>query len=182
MGTYAVSYAHDSSSINSSVVYRSHLHSIAEEVVDSASFVTNSHVAVLVEGEGSRTVAEDAFIEVLQKRNFNPVLSDSASDHQSLQVVLLKTEMKVRELDGKLSERIFQTTLEARTIKGADLKVNVLGTFHRETKDTVQTFIIDLLPASQKNDEQGILQRMLTPMVVVGSVIVIVYLFFTVRS
>jgi hypothetical protein len=180
--SYAVSSAHDSLSLSSTSVFRSHLQSIAEEVIDSASFDTNSRVALLVEGEGSRRVAADAFIEVLQKRNFNPVLFDSASGSQSLQVVLLNTEVKVRELDGTVSERIFQTTLEARTVKGADLKVHVLGTFHRESKDTVQTSKAGVPFVSQKNDEQGILQRMLTPLVVIGGVIVIVYLFFTVRS
>jgi hypothetical protein len=135
-----------------------------------------------VEGEGPRVLAENAFIETLQKRKYGSVVIDTASIHQILHVYLLNTEIKVRELDAKLSERSIRTTLEVRMIKGAEREVHMLGTFHRETKDTAQVFPAGLLPAVQKNDENGILQRMLTPFIVVGSAIVIVYLFFTVRS
>jgi hypothetical protein len=58
----------------------------------------------------------------------------------------------------------------------------VLGTFHRETIDTVQGIASGLFPAVKNNDENGILQRMLTPFIIVGGAVVIVYLFFTVRS
>jgi hypothetical protein len=97
-------------------------------------------------------------------------------------VFFLNAEVKVRELDTKLSERSIRITLEVRTTKGAERETHILGTFHRETKDTAQVFATELLPTVQKNDETGILQRMLTPFIVVGGAIVIVYLFFTVRS
>jgi hypothetical protein len=97
-------------------------------------------------------------------------------------VFILSSEIKIRQLDPKLSERDIQTTLEARIVKGAERETHILGTFHRETKDTAQVFTTELLPTVQKNDETGIFQRMLTPFIVVGGAIVIVYLFFTVRS
>jgi hypothetical protein len=158
------------------------LQSIADEIVDSVKFDVKRRVAVLVEGEGLRTLAENAFIEALQTRNYASVVVDTASIHQILHLVILDAEIKVRALDAKFSERKIQTTLEARVVQGAERRVRMLGTFHRETKDTAQVFLSGLIPTVQKNDESGILQRMLTPFIVVGGAIVIVYLFFTVRS
>jgi hypothetical protein len=181
-GSYAMSFANDSTGVNSTSVVRSQLQSIADEVVDSAKFDIKGHVAVLVEGEGLRALAENAFIEALQKRNYASVLIDTTAINQILHVFLLNTEIKVRELDTKLSERNIRTTLEARMVKGAEREVRILGIFHRETKDTAQVFTPGVFPPVPKNDENGILQRVLTPFIVVGGAVVIVYLFFTVRS
>jgi len=181
-GSKAVSFTNDSTGVNSATVVRSQLQSIADEVVDSAKFDVKDRVAVLVEGDGPRTLTENAFIRALQKRNFTSVVIDTASKNQILQLIILNAENKVRELDAKLSERNIRITVEVRVTKGVEHEVRMLGTFHRETKDTVQTYSAGLLPVVQKKDESGILQRMLTPFVVVGGAIVIVYLFFTVRS
>jgi hypothetical protein len=178
----AVSSANDSSGISSTSIIRWQLHSIADEVVDSAKFDASRRVAVIMEGEGQRPLAENAFIEAFQKRQYASVVVDTASVHQILHVFLYESEIKVRELESKLSERNIRTVLEARMEKGADRETRVLGTFLRETKDTVQAVWAELLPAAQKDDEGGILQRVLTPFIVVGGAIVIVYLFFMVRS
>jgi hypothetical protein len=182
VGSHAASFTNDSLGVNSTAIIRSQLQSIADEVVDSAKFDVQERVAVFVEGEGSRTLAENAFIEALQKRKYSSVVIDTASIHQGVHVYIFNAEMKLRELDAKVSERNIRTTLEARMVKGADHTVHVLGTFHRETIDTVQGIASGLFPAAKNNDENGILQRMLTPFIIVGGAVVIVYLFFTVRS
>jgi hypothetical protein len=164
------------------VVVRAQLQSIADEVIDSARFDVQARVAVFVEGEGSRTLTENAFIEALQKRKHSSIVMDTASVHQLLRVYILSNEIKVRELNASVSERITRTTLEARMAAGAEHNVRMLGTFLRETIDTVQAPALGLIPAVRNNDENGILQRMLTPLIVVGGAVLIVYLFFTVRS
>ena len=181
-GSDAKSFAIDSTGISSRTIIRSQLQSIADEVVDSAKFDVKGRVAVLVEGEGLRMLTENAFIEALQKRHYTSVVIDSVSIHQIIHVFIFNAEIKVRELNGKFSERNIGTTLEARVVQGAERQVRMLGTFHRETKDTVSVSASGLLPAVQKNDESGFLQRMLTPFIIVGGAVVIVYLFFTVRS
>jgi len=182
VGSNAVSFTNDSTKVSSTSVMRSQLQSIADEIVDSAKFDVKERVAFFVEGEGPRTLTENAFIEAFQKRNYVSIAIDTVLKNQILNVFILSSEIKIRQLDSKLSERIIRTTLEARIVKGAEREAHILGTFHRETKDTAQVFTIELLPTVQKNDETGILQRMLTPFIVVGGAIVIVYLFFTVRS
>jgi hypothetical protein len=178
----AMSFAHDSTGINSASVVRSQLQSIADEIIDSAKFDVKERVAVFVEGEGQRTLAENAFVEALQKRKYTSVVIDTGSRHQILHVFLFNSDIKVRELDTKVSERNIRTTVEARIEKGAEREAHMLGTFQRETQDTAQVFTAGLLSAVQRNDENGILQRLVTPFIIVGSAIVIVYLFFTVRS
>lgn len=181
-GSDAVSFAKDTTGVNSTSIVLSQLQSIADEVLDSAKFDVKGRVAVLVEGEGPRTLAENAFIEALQKRNYTSVVIDTTATNQTLQVFLLNTEITAKELNAKVSERNIRTILEARTVKGVEREVRLLGTFQRETKDTAQVVTAGMLPPAQKSDENGILQRMLTPFIVVGGAIVIVYLFFTVRS
>ena len=181
-GPDAKSFTIDSAGVNSTFIIRSQLQSIADEVVDSAKFDEKVRVAVVVEGEGLRTQTENAFIEALQKRNYTSVVIDTTATNQRLHLFIFNTEMKTRELGTKLSERDIRTTLEARMVSGADHEVHMLGTFRRETKDTAQVFTAGMLQAGQNNEESGILQRVLTPFIIIGGAIVIVYLFFTVRS
>jgi hypothetical protein len=181
-GSDAMSFAKDTAGVNSTSIVRSQLQSIAAEVIDSAKFDGRERVGVSVEGEGLRTLVENAFIEAFQNRNYTSVVIDSSATHQMLHVFLLTAENKSRELNAKVAERNIRTAIEARTVKGVDHEVRLLGTFQRETKDTIQVFTAGIFPSTQKNEENGILQRMLTPFVVVGGAIVIVYLFFTVRS
>jgi hypothetical protein len=182
VGSYAESLTHDSTGINNTAVIRAQLRSIADEVIDSAKFDVQEHVAVIVEGEGPRMLTENAFIETLQKRKYTSVATDTASVHQLLHVYILGTDIKLRELNAGTSERITRTALETRMTAGAERTVYLLGTFQRETKDTVQTPAPGFIPAVQNSDDNGILQRMLTPLIVVGGAVMIVYLFFTVRS
>lgn len=176
------SFPKDSTGINSTAIVRSHLQSIADEVVDSSKLDAKGRVAFLVEGDGVRTLAENAFIEAFQKKDYASVVIDTASKDQVLRVFFFNPEVKFRELDAKISERSIRTTLEVRVVKGAEREVRMLGTFSRETKDTLQLFTAGSAQSVQKNDENGILQRVLTPFIVIGGAIVIVYLFFTVRS
>jgi hypothetical protein len=178
----AMSFTIDSIGVNSTFIIRSQLQSIADEIVDSAKFDVNGRIAVLVEGEGLRTLTENAFIEALQKRKYVSVVIDTASMNQILHVYVFDTEIKVRELSAKFSERDIRTTLEARMVRGPGRELRMLGTFHRETGDTAQVFTAGTLQMVQNNNETGLLQRMLTPFVIIGGAIVIVYLFFTVRS
>jgi hypothetical protein len=172
----------DSVGVSSATVIRSQLRSIANEVVDSSVFDVHRRVAVLVEGEGQRMLAENAFIEVLQKRNFVSVATDTSFANHVLSIFVFQPEIKVRELDTKMSERTIRTVLEAKILKGNNREVRLLGIFQREIKDTAQVYPGGVFPAVPQNESTGVLQRLLTPFIVVGGAIVIVYLFFTVRS
>ena len=181
-GSNALSGAVDSAGVSSAFLIRSQLRSIANEVVDSAAFDVHGRVALMVDGEGHRMLAENAFIEVLQKRNFVSVVTDTAFSNQVLSIYVFQTDIKVRALDAKMSERTIRTMLEARMLKGTNHELRLLGLFQRDVKDTAEVFLGGVFPAVPQNESTGVFQRMLTPFIVVGGAIVIVFLFFTVRS
>jgi hypothetical protein len=180
--SYAISRAGDSLGVSSTAIVRSQVQSIAEEIVDQSQLDLKGRVAVLVEGDGPRSLVENALVQVLQKRNCPSVLGAGVSLDQKLQLILLDVDIQVREIETKLLERKICTTLEARTVKGGENSVQLLGTYSRETKDTAQVFPFFQLSSFQKRDETGTLQRLLTPLIVIGGAILIIYLFYTVRS
>jgi hypothetical protein len=182
-GIFAISHADDSTAVSHAVVIRSQLQSIADEVVGQAKLDTTDRVFVFVEGEAWRSLVENAFIEALQKRNYSCSLSTGTLlSGQALQIFLLGADINVAEINSKLSRRSIRTTLEARKIIGADRQVNLLGTYYRQSIDTAQAFPSLQLPADRKDEKGSILQTLLAPIIVISGAVLIVYLFFTVRS
>jgi hypothetical protein len=181
-GIFSISRASDSIGVASALVIRSQLHSIADEVVDHAKLDPKNQVALWVEGEGQRSLAENAFVETLQKRGYTTVLSTGKTSEQMLHVFLLGTDIKIRAVDEKYSERSINTTLEVRTILGTEHKVYLLGTFHREGKDKAQAFPSFQIPTLQAEEEESLMQRLLTPLIILSGAALIIFLLFTVRS
>jgi hypothetical protein len=182
IGVTATSSAADSIGVASAAVARSQLRSIAEETLDRAQLDQKYRVAVIVEGEGPRALAENAFVEALQERNYIPVMDIGGASGQSIRVYFLGFDVRVRELDHRNMERTVSTELEVRTVKGLQHESRVLGTFRREDKDTAQTFPENRMPVAAPHGDEGTVQRMLAPLIVISGAVLIIYLFFTVRS
>ena len=181
-GVHSVSRAGDSIGVSSASVIRLQLQSIADEAINQAKLDSKGRVALWVEGEGPRSLAENAFVETLQKRNYTSVLSTGKTSDQTLHVFLLSTDIKVRPVDEKYSERNISISLETRTIFGIEREVRLLGTFHRETKDTAQVFPSLQLSVLPANEEESVVQQLLTPIIIISGAVLIVILLFTVRS
>ena len=181
-GVLSISRASDSIGVTSASVIRLQLQSIADVVIDQAKLDPKVRVTLWVEGEGLRSLAENAFVETLQKRSYTSMLSAGKTSEQTLHVFLLSTDVKVRAVDEKYSERNINIALEARTILGAEREVHLLGTFHRETKDTAQIFPSLQLSVLPANEEESVMQRLLTPLIIISGAVLIVFLLFTVRS
>ena len=182
IGMPAALRAADSVGVTSALVARSQLRSIAEESLDQAQFDPKDRVVVVVEGEGPRALAENAFVEALQKRNYVPATDIGTAPEQSVRVYLLGFDIRIRALDSQQMERTVRTQLEVRTVKGSQHETRVLGTFLREERDTARAFPENRMPLPVPQGDEGTLQRVLTPLVVIGGAVLIVYLFFTVRS
>jgi len=163
-------------------VIRLQLQSIADEVFDQAKLDPKVRVALWVEGEGPRSLVENAFVETLQKRSFISVLSTGKTSDQTLHVFLLSADIKVRAVDEKYSERNIGIALEVRTVLGMEREVRLLGTFHRVAKDTAQVFPSLQLSVLPANEEESVMQRLLTPLIIISGAVLIVLLLFTVRS
>ena len=181
-GMLSISRASDSIGVASASVIRLQLQSIADEVFDQAKLDPKDRVALWVEGEGPRSLAENAFVETLQKRSYTSVLSTGKTSEQTLHVFLLSTDIKVRAVDEKYSERNISLAIEVRTVFGTEREVRLLGTFHREVKDTAQVFPSLQLSVFPANEEESVMQRLLTPLIVISGAVLIVFLLFTVRS
>jgi hypothetical protein len=181
-GMFSVSRASDSIGVTSASAIRLQFQSIADEVVNQAKLDPKGRVALWVEGEGPRSLAENAFVETLQKRNYASALSGGTTSEQTLHVYLLSTEVKVRAVNEKYSERNISIALEVRTVLGMEREVHLLGTFQREVKDTAQVFPSLQLSVMQANEEESVLQRILTPLIIISGAALIVFLLFTVRS
>lgn len=181
-GVLSVSHASDSIGVASASVIRFQLQSVADVVIDQARLDPKGRVALWVEGEGPRSLAENAFVETLQKRSYTSILSAGKTSDQMLQVFLLSTDINVRPVDEKYFERNISIALEVRTVLGTEREVRLLGTFHRETKDTAQVFPSLQLSVLPANEEESVMQRLLTPLIIISGAVLIVLLLFTVRS
>jgi len=181
-GVFSISRAGDSIGVASTPVIRLQLNSIADEVVGRAKLNPENQVALWVEGEGQRSLAENAFVETLQKRGYTTVLGAGKSSEQTLHVFLFGTNVKVKAVDKKYFERIISTSLEVRTILGVERRVNLLGTFQREGKDIALAFPSFDTSVIQADEEESLMQRLLTPLIILSGAALIIYLLFTVRS
>lgn len=181
-GFFDIAYSNDPENISSTAIVRSQLQSMAEEAVEKFEFNPNSNIAVFVDGEEPRSLAENAFIDVLKNKNYTAILTSEKKNYQSLQISILNVSVKIRQLAEKLSERTVQTVIEVKAKKENDGAVVMLGTFQRQTRDTAETFVSPQIGFFGGNEEESVIQRILTPFIVIGGIITIIYLLFTVRS
>ena len=181
-GIFQISPADETEKFTCAEVVRNQLKSMAEEVVNLSNLNPNNRVTLFVDGEEPRSLAENAFIEVLQNKGFTSVVKSEIEIEQMLHISILNVNIKVRELENKLSERTIRTMLEAKTVTGQQREVKYLGKFQRQTADTAEVFSSAQLASAVKVENGGIMQRILTPFIVISGVVVVIYLFFTVRS
>ena len=185
LGTSAGSAAsQDVSHRSTAMVIRSQLGSIAEEIVGKLKLAANSAVNVTVQPSFRASLAENAVVEALQHWGYRVFLK---SDHDSVRVGLsinvLTDRAQFKEIAQFGYERTVQTELEARSEHGDS--VTVLGIFRRAYSDTVSVKDAEVqMPTqgSSTDEEATLFQRLVGPLIVLASGIMVVYLFFTVRS
>jgi hypothetical protein len=187
LGTYAGSAAsQDVSHPSTAMVIRNQVGSIADEIVGKLQLTSGSVVTVSVQPAAKRDLAENAFIESLQNRGCRPLLNhqpDSAGF--ALVVSILTDRAQFKEIGPKAYERIVQTDLEARTERAKGDSVAYLGVFHRLYADTVSAKDVEVpVPAhgDGADEHATFFERLAGPFIVLAGGILVVYLFFTVRS
>ena len=174
--------ANDSLQVSDAVILRRQLQTIADQVMDKIKADVAGSVSIAVEGENPRTLAENAFVDAAQERGLRSTIGNSMPNEAILSVYILQAAARIHELNSKQSERIVDVSLEARLSTAEDREMKLIGTFSESSKDTVPAeFGKPALPTHQA-EEGSTLQKILTPLIVIGSTVIIVYLFFTVRS
>ncbi|MBI4429332.1 MAG: hypothetical protein HY562_09470 [Ignavibacteriales bacterium] len=163
------------------MVLRDQLRSMAQEVVAKAPLDRPAAVFVSVETEQLKTIAENAFLEVLTGSGFTALLNvQGDAQVSSLRIAMLEQVVVYRELPQGTFERNIRQTLEARFERRRGEPVSFLGVFTREAVDSVSTKENGW--KKNKPDEPGIFEQAFSPLVVIAASVAIIYFLFSVRS
>ena len=167
-------------------ILRQQLGDIADEIAGRLQFPAQTAVRVLVQPSPNSGLAENAFVGTLQHDGFRTFVGgDPDSAGFILVISILTDDARYKKLDSGRYGRTVETELEARTQKRSGEAIAVLGTFHRAFSDTVSAKDAELMVPRARpagDEETSFFERFVGPLIVLASGIVIVYLFFTVRS
>ncbi len=168
------------------MVIRQQMGSIADEVVGKLQLAAGSAVIVAVQPYSRKEFVENAFAGSLQNRGYRPFMKTTRdSEGMSLKVSVLNDRVQFKEIGQKLFERTVQTDLEARVENANGESLASMGLFHRIGLDTVAVKDVDAAAPHQVDgvdEDTTFFQRFVGPLIVLASGIIVVYLFFTVRS
>ncbi len=167
-------------------IVRQQFGSIADQACDSVKLAPASGVALAVVAAKDRNLVENAFVGALQRKG---VKSWLAKDRDSSEVVVtvsvLTDKVGFEQLQHDMYARTVWTELEVRADFRSDRPAQDVGIFSRTMRDTVsqqETEQYARFGGSVPDEESTVFQRLLAPLVVLGCGIIVVYLFFTVRS
>lgn len=177
------------SEVASTVVLKTQVASIAEEIVTKNKIVFGDSITVELKIEGGlhQTLTENAFTDALNRLGCRVMVGTKETrPTNSLQALVLEQNVRYSEKTASGFERKTRTVLEARYQRGADGGVQYLGVFTRESVDTVLQRDELALPAlnheSSKENSVSFFDRIAGPALIITGAFLIVYLFFTVRN
>jgi hypothetical protein len=172
--------------VSTPMVFRMHFQSLAGEVAGKLKLKPGCRIGIVVESERSATMVENAFIQELGGkgcRTFVKPTPDSTDMLLSLSV--LTEQVRFDEIISRGFLRTVSVDMEARVMDAGQKSAEIVGTFHRLSRDTVtqrdegRAFRNG---SSREPEELSAFQKMIGPLVVLTGGILVVYLFFTVRS
>lgn len=172
--------------VSTPMVFRMHFQSLAGEVAEKLKPKPGCRIGIVVESERSATMVENAFIQELGGkgcRTFVKPAPDSADLMLSLSV--LTEQVRFDEIGSSGFLRTVSVDIEARVMDAGQKSAEIVGTFHRFSRDTVtQRDEGRAFPngSSREPEELSTFQKLIGPLVVLTGGILVVYLFFTVRS
>ena len=150
------------------VVVRSQLRDLGERVVEKAQLSPGSTVVLAVDAPQRKTAIQNAFLESLQKRGIRVILE---GERDSVRVPVLRLS-DVRSDRSRMPDVVLKTELDARVEEPVSGDVRYLGHFVSDAQGQGMSVV----------QSETILGKILEPLVVISGTVLIVYLFFTVRS
>lgn len=172
--------------VSTPMVFRKHFQSLAGEVAEKLKLKPGCRIGIVVDAQRSATMVENAFIQELSRKGCRTFVNQAPDSTDMLLSLSVLTEY-VR-FDDVISQGFLRTVsidLEARVTDAGQKSAEIVGTFHRLSRDTATqkdeglAFRNDL---TREPEESSILQKLIGPLVVLTGGILVVYLFFTVRS
>jgi len=187
LGTYAgPASSQDLRRPSTIMLVRQQFSSIAREVVDTLQLAAECKVLLSVQPSPRTDVAENAFADALMHKGYQTfLLPGHDSGSVRLNINVLSEGARFREIGRSMYVRTVQTAVEARVERPNGEAVEVLGLFQRIASDTVSAPDAEVSlqrPERGTEAEATIFERLIGPLIILASGIMVVYLFFTVRS
>ena len=168
------------------LLLRKQFQEIADDVVAKFTIVPPNNVVVSVESPYPVTSVQNAFLDALQRKGCQPFLhANGDSVSAALTVTVLHEKVTFEDFGGKNFLRTVESEVEARIEFGSFKSAQYLGTFRRSARDTVQEREPEYVKTplgSLHEEDASTFQRLVGPLIVLASSVLVVYLFFTVRS
>lgn len=168
--------------VSAVLVFRDQLKTMAQEIVARIPLDPPGRVLVSVEGDRLKTLVENAFVEAMSGRGFQPLLGFHGDSKQPiLRIAVLDQSVFYNGLHQGTFERKSRQILEVRFEKGYGEPASIIGMFTRENVDTVASKE-NGLQLLQTPEPPGFMEHVFSPLVVIAASVAIIYLLFTVRS
>ena len=173
------------SGLSGTLILRTQAASIAEEtfVRLSRSLSGVDQIEVSVEGGTSRTLVENAFLDLFGRKGIHASLqTQPTTSTNHLQLTVLDQSIRYAGVVSGEYRREVQTAIEARRTSNDSVSVEYLGLFKRQDVDTVAFREDGGMLGAARETERTLFDRLLGPVILIGGAFLIVYLFFTVRN
>ncbi len=163
------------------VVFREQAQRIADEVLQQVRFEAETAVSLRVSGGAYPFIVENAFLAALEAKGLAVSL---ASDHPLLiEVFLLTQNIGYEEHPRDGWKRAVTTVCEVRLQSPRKGEARYLGMFEKTDRDVVdQREAVAHTTNSDAEKEASVIERIVTPVVLIVGAVIVVYLFFTVRN
>lgn len=174
-----------SAKMSGALVLRLQAGSVAEEALAKlgTSLKGVDQLVLYVEGGNTRTLIENAFLELLSRQGIRASLHlDQAGSNRILHIVAIEQAVRYDALSSGEYRREVRTTIETRDILRDSSVTRYGGLCSRSEIDTVAfREDVGLLPVG-RDSERTLFDKLLGPVLLIGGAFLVVYLFFTVRN
>jgi hypothetical protein len=156
----------------------------AGSIADSAMSKIVHHgvtaVEMLVEGRGARILVPNGFLEAMKGSAIAQRTDAVGTPGWSrLRISIVAQAVHFTAIPDGRSLRTVRSVIEPRLEFSSD-DIRLLGVLERQTVDTVQTAVAEQIVDDEM--EESAFDRLMIPLIIGASVVLAVYLLFTVRS
>jgi hypothetical protein len=166
-------------------VLQSQLRVLGEEICNQLNLESSSRLGLFVEGTDKKSIVENAFIELLSKKDLNVALTRE-NVKKVLELFVVTQTVSYESLATEGWKRTIQTRLEARLRSIPGDETRYLGSHEATKLDTVRQREEGWIQSENRQllggSPPSTLERMLMPLTVIVASVLVVYLFFTVRN
>lgn len=166
------------------LVLRSQAESIVEEAWPQLTDSLNAPraIGVSVEGANAKRIVENAVLEFMDRSGIRGHVGHQSDQGEVLVVTVLEQIAGFTPLENGSSRRELRTAIEFRRTSVGSGRVLTAGPLRRSVIDTVRVRDDETLAELRINEEQSFVEKVLGPVVLIGGVFLVIYLFFTVRN